>query len=253
MKVILVQAPLIWENPAANRAYFSKVIESSNKADLFVLPEMFTSGFTMNAPLVAEAMDGATVSWMLQTASSCGAAIAGSIVVKDSNSFYNRFLFATPDGEISYYDKRHLFTLAGEDRVYKRGENKKVITFNNWKICLQICYDLRFPAFSRNVESYDLLIYVANWPQTRIYAWDQLLKARAIENMCYVVGVNRIGIDEMVQNYPGHSQVIDFLGHELIGPNKIEGLFEAFLDYHSMHEIRKKLGFLNDRDEVTVN
>lgn len=251
MKVVLVQTPLVWEDPGANRAYFSNLL-ASKRADLFVLPEMFTSGFTMNASGVAEKMNGPTVLWMLETASTIGAAIAGSVIIKDGVAFRNRFLFATPDGKLEYYDKRHLFTLAGEDRIFKKGLQKKVITYQSWKICLQVCYDLRFPAFSRNIENYDLLIYVANWPEPRIYAWDQLLKARAIENMCYVVGVNRTGIDGMGLYYPGHSQVIDYLGHEIVTANEMEGMFDALLDYPTMQKTRKKLGFLNDKDKIRV-
>jgi predicted amidohydrolase len=253
MKIVLIQSPLVWENAQANRIYFAEKITSiESNVDLIVLPEMFTTGFTMNPQNVAETMDGETVSWMKDTAEKTTSAICGSVVIIENNHYRNRFLFVFPSGEIQFYDKRHLFMLTGEDKAYASGEKKVIIEYKAWKICPQVCYDLRFPVFSRNVEGYDLLIYSANWPEARINAWDILLKARAIENMSYVIGVNRIGEDNNDYNYPGHSQVLDCFGNYIVPPSENEGVFIAGLDKNTMFEARKKFGFLNDRDAFTV-
>ncbi len=249
MKIAIIQTQLFWENPSDNRKLFEQKINSIfENVDLIVLPEMFTSGFTMNPELVAETMSGDTIKLLKTLAKAKNCAITGSLVIAENNNFYNRMVFIFPDGNFEYYDKKHLFTLAGEHIFYKSGNQKKIVEFRNFKICLQICYDLRFPTFARNKEDYDLLIYVANWPKTRINAWDVLLKARAIENMCYTIGVNRIGVDNNSLVYVGHSQIVDFLGNNLVDPQESEGIFIANLDKTAMHETRKKLGFLNDRD-----
>ncbi|MBC7749669.1 MAG: amidohydrolase [Methylotenera sp.] len=254
MQVMLIQAPLIWENPKANRNYFeAKINEIASAADLIVLPEMFTSGFTMNPENVAETMQGETITWLTLLAKARNCAITGSLVIKENGNFYNRLVFVFPSGEIQFYDKRHLFTLAGEDQVYTSGNQKIVIDYLGWKICPLICYDLRFPAFSRNSEDYDLLIYVASWPKTRTNAWDALLKARAIENMSYVIGVNRIGADSNAYEYIGHSQAADFLGNYILEPVTSEGNFSVLLDKEIMLATRYKLGFLNDRDAFEIN
>jgi omega-amidase len=253
MQVILIQAPLIWENPKSNRDYFEAKINSiTESVDLIVLPEMFTSGFTMNPESVAEAMLGETMLWLQALAKARNFAITGSLVVKENGNFYNRLVFVFPSGEIQFYDKRHLFTLAGEDKVYTSGDQKIVIEYLGWKICPLICYDLRFPAFSRNSEDYDLLIYVASWPKIRTNAWDALLKARAIENMSYAIGVNRIGTDSNGYEYIGHSQAVDFLGNYVLEPEEFEGSFLVVLEKEKMLETRQKLGFLNDRDSFEI-
>jgi len=253
MKIALVQAPLIWENPKQNRNYFEEKINSiSETIDLIVLPEMFTSGFTMNPKSVAESMQGETVSWLQALAKAKKSAITGSLVIEENGNFYNRLVFVFPSGEIKTYDKKHLFTLAGEDKKYTSGTQKMLFEYQGFKICPLICYDLRFPVFARNTEDYDLLIYVANWPKPRINAWDALLKARAIENMCYTIGVNRIGEDPNQHHYPGHSQVIDFLGNYLIEPQENEGVFVTTLNKKTLVETRQKFGFLNDRDAFTI-
>ena len=249
MKVSLIQAPLVWENPVANRNHFEHIINSiSQDVDLIVLPEMFTSGFTMNPTAVAETMQGETITWLQALAKARNCAITGSMVIAANGNFYNRMVFVFPSGEIQYYDKRHLFTLAGEDKVYTAGNQKVVIDYLGWRICPLICYDLRFPAFSRNSDDYDLLIYVASWPKIRTNAWDSLLKARAIENMSYAIGVNRIGTDANGYEYIGHTQIVDFLGNTVIEPQESEGCFSAKLEKETMHETRQKLGFLNDQD-----
>ena len=204
MKTALIQSSLYWESPKQNRDYFEQQINAIDQdVDLIVLPEMFTSGFTMNPSSVAETMQGETMMWLKSLAKARKTAITGSLVVKENNNFYNRMVFVFPSEEIQFYDKKHLFTLAGEDKVYTSGVQKIIVDYLGWKICLQVCYDLRFPVFSRNSEDYDLLIYVASWPKIRTNAWDVLLKARAIENMCYAIGVNRVGEDNNGYQYIG--------------------------------------------------
>ena len=249
MKVALVQLPLVWEDPKSNRVNIEQKINAiESGTDLIVLPEMFTTGFTMQPERVAETMNGETIQWMQSLAKAKNAAITGSLIIVEEGKYYNRLVFVFPTGEIQQYDKRHLFTLAGEDGVFTSGTSKVVIEYKGWKICPLICYDLRFPVFSRNTENYDLLIYVANWPKTRINAWDTLLQARAIENMSYTIGVNRLGVDDNNLEYVGHSQVVDYLGNLVIEPQTTEGVFIAELNKNSLLETRNKLDFLKDKD-----
>lgn len=253
MKIALFNTTLVWENPAENRTNFEQKINAiTEEIDLIVLPKMFTSGFTMNSKKVAETMQGETVSLLIKLAKTKNCAITGSLVITENNNYYNRLLFVFPDGKIEFYDKRHLFTLAGEDIVYTSGKEKLIITYKGFKICPLICYDLRFPVFARNVENYDLLLYVANWPKTRVNAWDILLKARAVENMSYVIGVNRIGNDNNNLEYVGHTQAIDFLGNYLVEPQENEGVFIVEIDKEKQDETRSKLAFLNDKDEFEL-
>lgn len=253
MKIALIQSDLVWENPKANRIHFEEKINGIKESvDLIVLPEMFSTGFTMNPDKVAEMMQGETLLWMQSLAKARNMAITGSLVVEESGNFYNRMLFVFPSGEIQFYDKRHLFTLAGEDKVYTAGSQKLIVNYLGWKICLMVCYDLRFPVFSRNTENYDLLLYVASWPEKRVNAWDALLKARAIENMSYTIGVNRIGIDNNAHHYSGHSQLLDCLGDYIVVPTEEENVFIAELDKQKMIVARQKLGFLNDRDQFQL-
>jgi omega-amidase len=251
MRIALLQTELVWENSEANRSHFFALMASiTEPIDLVVLPEMFSTGFTMNPQNVAETMNGETVSWMKSLAAEKQVAICGSVVITENNAFYNRFVFVFPSGEIQHYDKRHLFTLAGEDKVYAAGTSKLIIEYHGYRIFPQVCYDLRFPVFARNNEDYDVLIYVANWPEPRIHAWDTLLKARAIENMSYVVGVNRVGKDANGHHYPGHSQILDYLGNPVTTAGN--DVIVATLDKKAMLEARHKFGFLNDRDDFTV-
>jgi omega-amidase len=253
MKIALIQSALFWENPIANRNHFEEKINAiTEKVDLIVLPEMFTTGFTMNPKDVSETMQGETILWLQSLAKAKNSAITGSLVIKENNNFYNRLVFVFPSGEIQYYDKRHLFTLAGEDKVYTSGKEKLIVEYLGWKICPLVCYDLRFPVFARNVEDYDLLIYVANWPKQRINAWDILLKARSVENMCYTIGVNRIGFDNNNFEHVGHSQAIDFLGNYVLETQETEGVFIVELNKEKLLETRKKLGFLNDKDSFEL-
>jgi len=253
MKTALIQTDIIWEDAAQNRKNFeSKINTIALDVDLIVLPEMFTTGFSMHPEGIAEAMDGNSVSWLKTIAKSRNTAVTGSLVIKENNRFYNRLVFVFPSGEIQCYDKRHLFSLAGEDELYSAGAKRLIIDYKGWKICPLICYDLRFPVFSRNTEDYDLLLYVANWPTARITAWDTLLKARAIENMCYAIGVNRVGKDGNDHPYPGHSQVVDFLGNSIVGPLQQEIILIAELDKQELLQTRKKLDFLSDRDVFEI-
>lgn len=253
MKIALIQSDLHWENALENRKNFESEINSiDSEVNLIVLPEMFSTGFTMNASAVAETMQGETVLWMKEVAKQKNAAVAGSLVISENGKFYNRMFFVFPSGEIQYYNKRHLFTLAGEDQFYTAGTEKVIVEYLDWKICLQVCYDLRFPVFARNTENYDLLLYVANWPKIRTNAWDALLKARAIENLSYTIGVNRLGVDANNYEHIGHSQAVDFLGNYILEPQEKNGVFIVELDKNTMYEIREKLDFLSDQDEFEI-
>ncbi|TRW22600.1 amidohydrolase [Flavobacterium zepuense] len=248
MKISLIQTSLAWEDAAANRANFATLANAIKETDLIVLPEMFATGFSMNPEKVAEKMDGLSVQWMQDLATQKNCAVAGSLVIEEDGSYYNRMFFVFPDKQYKTYDKRHLFTLAGEDKVYTRGNQKLIVDYKGWKICPFVCYDLRFPVFSRNTEGYDLLIYSANWPEVRTLAWDTLLRARAIENQAYTVGLNRIGQDGNGHNYIGHSQVVDALGTYILEPQEDEVIVTVEINKASQDEIRSKLAFLNDKD-----
>lgn len=249
MKIAIIQSDLYWEDASRNRKNFeSKINQIDSEVNLVVLPEMFSTGFTMNAVEVAETMQSETVSWLQSLAKQKNFAITGSLIIVENEKYYNRMLFVFPSGEIQHYDKRHLFSLAGEDKFYTNGNKKVIVEYLDWKICLQVCYDLRFPVFARNVENYDLLLYVANWPKVRTNAWDSLLKARAIENLSYVLGVNRVGLDANNYEHIGHSQAIDFLGNFILEPQESEAVFIVELDKRIMLETREKLDFLSDKD-----
>jgi predicted amidohydrolase len=255
LHVVGIQADLVWENPSENLKYFEdKITDLPTTTDLVVLPEMFTTGFTMQPNKVAEPMDGLSITWMKRLAQKFDFAITGSLVIKEDNKFYNRLVFVHPSGKIETYDKRHSFTLAGEHKVYTSGKEILTIDYKGWKIRPLICYDLRFPVWARNTENYDLLIYMANWPITRIKAWDTLLKARAIENMSYTIGVNRTGFDANNYQYSGNSIIVDFLGEELsfLAENKV-GTTSAVLKKENQNKVREKLGFLNDKDAFNIN
>ena len=255
LKIALVQSDLVWENPKENRKNFTKKINAiSETVDVVVLPEMFTTGFTMHAAAVAEAMAGETVSWMKDLAAKNNVAITGSMVVSENNRFYNRLLFVEPSGAISKYDKRHAFTLVGENKTYTAGTEKVILHYKGWKIRPLICYDLRFPVWSRNTEDYDVLLYVANWPKTRITAWDTLLKARAIENMAYCIGVNRVGRDGVEVQYSGHSAAYDVLGASLTSfEAEEENTRVVTLEKRHIEAYRNKLKFLDDRDVFQIS
>ncbi|WP_040280496.1 amidohydrolase [Psychroserpens damuponensis] len=254
LQVALIQSNLAWENPEQNRINFaSKISAILEPVDLIILPEMFTSGFTMQPDLVAETMTGDTVSWMQKLAAIKQAAITGSVVIKENNTYFNRLLFVFPDGKIKHYDKKHTFTLAGEHKYYSAGSDILMVQYLGWKICPLVCYDLRFPVWARNTTDYDVLLYVANWPKIRVGAWDALLKARAIENMSYCIGVNRVGLDANNYDYSGNSAAYDVLGERIdtITPSK-EVTEIVTLKKEHISKYRAKLGFLNDRDSFSL-
>ena len=254
LHISLLQADLSWENAQENINYFTEQIDQiSNDVDLIVLPEMFTTGFSMNANKLEEEMNGKTVNWMQETAIKKQSAVVGSVIISENKKFYNRLFFVFPSGEFQYYDKKHTFTLAKENETYSSGSKKLIVEYKGWKICPLICYDLRFPVWARNVEDYDLLIYVASWPEKRINAWDALLKARAIENMSYTIGVNRIGKDGNNYDYVGHSILFDCLGNPLSKKqNERQETISVQIEKESQDEIRNKLGFLKDKDKFKL-
>ncbi len=247
----LLQVDLHWENPAENRRLFDQEIEKlSEKVELIILPEMFTTGFSMNAENLAEEINGPSLQWMQETAKTRNTAVTGSIIITENGKFYNRLYFVYPGGDFKIYDKRHTFTLAKEDKTYTAGNERLLLEYKGWKICPLICYDLRFPVWARNTVNYDLLIYVANWPQKRISAWDALLKARAIENMTFCIGVNRTGKDGGGFDYNGHTCVYDALGENMSVLN-VEKPFAREITLNKIHleETRDKFKFLLDRDD----
>jgi len=254
LSITIIQADLHWENPIANRRNFSEIIQGiTEKTDLVVLPEMFTTGFSMQATDLAEESNGETLNWMISEAKKHTVAITGSIIVKENERFYNRLYFVFPNGDFKFYNKRHTFTLAGEHLSYTAGKEQLIVNYKGWKIFPLICYDLRFPVWARNSHEYDLVLYVANWPVKRIVAWDTLLKARAIENMAYCVGVNRVGHDGNGYEYSGHSAVFDVLG-KLISNRDFEKEFveTITLSKEYLTKQRKQLQFLRDRDLFTL-
>ncbi len=252
LKVALIQSPLVWEDPEQNRAHFTQRIDTiTENTNLIVLPEMFNTGFTMSPDMVDPKEGSKTLEWMMETSKKKQMAIVGSVPFRENEKYTNRLFFVKPDGNFYQYDKRHTFTLAGEDKVYKAGEKKVVVMYKGFKICPMICYDLRFPVWSRNTEDYDILIYVANWPKPRINAWDTLLKARAIENMVYCIGVNRVAIDRNGHEYPGHSAVYDCLGNSLVF-SKEDTILYACLRREHISTTRNQLNFLGDMDNFTL-
>ena len=258
LRISMIQTDLHWEQPAANMAMFEEKIWAQVKdVDVIVLPEMFTTGFSMNAATLAEPPRTNTYKWMHQIAKQKSALVIGSYMAKDGGHYYNRLYAVFPDGQSEYYDKRHLFALGEEDKYYKRGEQNTIINWKGWKICPLICYDLRFPTWARNkydngIFDYDLLIYVANWPKPRIESWNTLLKARAIENQSFVAGVNRIGTDEVGHHYSGNSGIYDFLGNTLDFGQDHDTIVSSSLNGDSMVEFRTKYPFLKDSDKFEI-
>lgn len=254
LHIAAVQSGLIWEDPQSTRNHLDHMIkELDEPVDLILLPEMFPTGFTMNAHECAEDPEGESFDWMRSSAESLNVAMTGSIITRVGNQFYNRLYFVRPDGNYDTYDKRHTFSYAGEDKVYSKGKQRLVVEYKGWRICPLVCYDLRFPVWSRNTENFDVLIYIANWPESRIDAWDTLLAARAIENMCYTIGVNRVGQDGNGIIYSGHSATYDPLGvHSPKLESGEQGLLTSILKKDALVDSRKKYGFLNDRDGFEI-
>jgi len=253
LNVCVIQSELFWQDKSANLKMFSEKIDRiDGNPHIIVIPEMFTTGFTMQPQDFAETMDGPGLEWMRETASKKRCVVTGSMIVEEAGSYYNRLIWMLPSGEFGVYDKRHLFSYAGEHEAYSAGNKKLVASVNGWKINLQICYDLRFPVWTRQPvepeKQYDLLINVANWPEKRRDAWSTLLKARAIENQCFVVGVNRVGTDGNGHAYSGDSMVLDPTGKILYHQEFKEDIHICTLEKEVVTEVRNHFPFLKDAD-----
>lgn len=256
----LIQTNLFWENKTANIEMLEKkILNIGDKTQVVVLPEMFSTGFSMQPHLFAENMEGSTVAWMKKIAAQKRVIITGSLMIEDEGKYYNRLVWMLPNGEYGYYDKRHCFAFAGEDKHYTAGNKKKIAQVNGWRINVQICYDLRFPVWARQTKfanednaSYDVLLYVANWPKRRSLAWKSLLVARAIENQCYVVAVNRVGFDGNNIEHSGDSMVINPLGEILYHKQDEEDIFTITLKKEMLEEVRTKFPFWKDADAFNL-
>ncbi|MCL4132916.1 UNVERIFIED_CONTAM: hypothetical protein GTU68_015211 [Idotea baltica] len=254
LSITLIQSDLHWQAPEANRKMFAAHIDSIEEStDLIILPEMFTTGFTMNASEWAENMDGPSVSWMRSQAKKSNTVLTGSLIIIEDGNYYNRLIWMRPDGISETYDKRHLFAMAGEHEHYSGGTKRLIVDLHGWKVCPMICYDLRFPVWARNDSVYDLLIYMANWPDKRSYDWNTLLRARAIENQAYVAAVNRVGTDDNGHHYSGDSCVIDpGWKQTLYSKSEKEDVATVSLSYTHLQDVRGKLPFLKDADTFTI-
>ncbi len=252
LKISLIQYDVAWEDREANYSRIEELIRST-ETDLILLPEMFPSGFSMNVEKIAEKPFGESFNWMMNLAKTKKIAVAGSVSTKESDKYFNRFYFIAPEGSIYIYDKKHLFGYGKEADVYSAGDRIISIDYRGWKIRPIVCYDLRFPVWCRNTDDYDLMLCNASWPKSRREAWMSLLKARAIENMAYVAGVNRIGVDGYNLVYKGDSQLYDALGNELKNENASQEVLTFTLDYQSLHSTRKHFGFLDDRDAFSLD
>ncbi len=253
LRISIFQVDLVWENPEANKKKLSRYLaDIATGTDAAIFPEMFTSGFTMKAEKLAEKMDGESIRWMREEAAKNKLAVAGSLIIEENGQYYNRFVWVSPDGSLIHYDKRHLFSLSEEPRVFTPGKNRQVIDYLGWKIFPQVCYDLRFPVWARNDNGYDIYLNVANWPVMRSEAWNILLQARAIENQAYAIGVNRFGKDGHEIYHAGDSSVIDPLGRVMLKISDEENVKTVTLKKAELYEIRRKLPFLNDRDNFNL-
>lgn len=255
LSISLLQANLYWEAPQKNYQALEQMMNSLKATDLVLLPEMFGTGFSMHPEGLAEAPEGAGYQFMAQQAQRRDAALCGSLIIEEGGQYFNRLYFVLPSGEYHTYNKRHRFSLAGEEKVYAQGDTEKLIVeWRGWRINPQICYDLRFPAWCRNQEDFDLQLFVANWPERRVKAWSTLLKARAIENMTYVAGLNRVGEDGNGVNHSGHSAVHDPLGEKIaaVRPGQA-GVTQVILEQAALQKYREKLGFLKDRDQFSLH
>lgn len=251
--VTLLQESIEWRQPSINRARFGRLLhEQAQGSDLIILPEMFTTGFDISSTTAAEDMGGETLHWLREQAATLNAHITGSVLIRDGKQYFNRLLWLKPDGSLITYDKRHLFTLDGEDLLLTAGKERVIVDCHGWRCCPQICYDLRFPVWSRNQDDYDLLIYVANWPRPRIHHWSALLTARSIENLSYVVGVNRIGEDGAGRKYNGQSVALGPNGKPLVEPGSRAGCYTVTLDYEELQRYREKFSALHDRDHFQI-
>lgn len=261
LTITLIQSSLHWENPIANLAMFEeKIWQIGQPTDVIILPEMFTTGFTMNAAPLAEMMNMQTFKWMNQMADQTGALVLGSFIARDKDRYFNRLLWMEPGGNVKTYDKRHLFRMAEEHKLYAAGDSKMIGNWKGWNICPLVCYDLRFPVWSRNTRvtnkdqmAYDALIYVASWPEARVYAWDTLLKARAIENLSYTVGVNRTGPDGNGILYNGHSAVLNPRGETIYAAGEKEEIKTLTLDHQLLLSHRSRFPAYLDADDFIIS
>ena len=261
--ITTIQSNLHWENKEANLKMFEeKIFQINEKTNIVVLPEMFTTGFSMQPQILAEKMDGESILWMKKIANKKGIVLTGSLIIEEDGQYFNRLIWMLPNGELGFYDKRHCFSLAGEDQHYTSGTKRLIASVGGWKINLGICYDLRFPVWTRQVihsdpdkepaPEYDVLIYVANWPEKRSHAWKSLLAARAIENQCYVVGVNRIGNDGNGISHSGNSMIIDPMGSILYQKEHEEDIHTVVLDKSLLDDVRINLPFWKDADHFLI-
>lgn len=256
LRVSMIQSHIIWEDRSENLGYYGELLRRvSGKTDLAVLPETFTTGFSMNVEALADTMEGETLAAMKEWAAKYRMAVTGSFIVQEEGKYYNRAVFVTPEGACFWYDKRHLFRMAEEDRHFSAGDKQVIVSYKGWNICLQVCYDLRFPVWSRNVgNAYDLLIYMANWPEARKKVWKSLLQARAIENMSYVCGVNRVGVDGKGFRYRGDSMIYDPRGKKVADAGKREEITRTCtLRKSDLDEFRSKFPAWKDADSFTID
>jgi predicted amidohydrolase len=257
LSVTLIQTALYWEDKNRNLAMLEdKIMGIDEKTNLVILPEMFSTGFSMRPTVLAETMDGQTIEWMKKISNAKKIIVTGSIIIEDNGHYFNRLIWMLPNGNYGFYDKRHLFAYAGEDQHYTAGNKRLITSVNGWKINLQICYDLRFPVWARQQSNespeYDLIIYVANWPERRNHAWKTLLTARAIENQSYVIGVNRVGEDGNQINHSGDSMLIDPLGNILFSKQQEEVIHSFVLTKDSLNQTRNKFPFWKDADQFNI-
>lgn len=254
LRITLMQWKLIWEEPEANMMRFSEQFEFlKGTTDVVILPEMFTTGFSMAPEKVAEQWPGKTLDWMKKESARFGFALCGSIMIQDGGNFYNRFIWVDPDGKVEFYDKRHLFQMGGEHEIYTPGNSLVVVNYKQWRIAPFVCYDLRFPVWSRNRNNYDLAIYVANWPAARYQVWEKLLMARAIENQCYVAGVNCVGKDGREITYSGHSMMINPRGEQALALTPgIEEAKTTDISLDRLNKFREKFPVMTDADDFEL-
>ena len=249
LRLALVQTDLVWHDARANRERFAQLLERARGADLVILPEMFTTGFSMESATLAEPEEGATHAWLREQAERLQAVVTGTLIVQAADGGYrNRLLWAQPDGQLRHYDKRHLFRMAGEHEHFAPGTEQALFEVKGWRVRPLICYDLRFPVWSRDPQGTDLLLYTANWPAARRNAWNRLLPARAIENLCYVAAVNRVGTDGHGYPYSGDSQVLDFLGDSLLDAGEGDGVFQVSLNAQKLARFRERFPAWRDAD-----
>lgn len=254
LNITIIQPDIVWEDKWANLEQYETLIgKIKDKKHIIALPEMFSTGFSMDAEHLAEPMTGETVHWMKDMAAKHRCIITGSIIIEEEGNYYNRMLWVQPDGKTGHYDKRHLFAFGEEDQYYTPGQKRTIAQVNGWRVCLQVCYDLRFPVWSRNQgEEYDVLLYVANWPERRCLAWKTLLQARAIENQCYVVGVNRVGKDGKDIKYCGDSSVFGPLGETIWHQSHEPVVHTVTLEKNILKNTRSHYPFLNDADKFLL-